>query len=120
MPTHWFNCGRLYVLQNGLSGKDVRAAMLMTNTTADTENDSITNIDDFTTLDECDGSGYARQALANEAITRDDANDRALFDADDVNGGAVGAATREIAGVLIYIEVGAESADIPLLWLEYA
>jgi hypothetical protein len=120
MATHWFNEGKKYVLENGLSGVDVRAAMLMTNTTADTENDGIVNLDDITTLDECDGSGYARVALTGEAITKDDANDRALFDANDVAWGTIGAATRAVAGVLIYVEVGADSADIPLVWLEYA
>lgn len=38
------------------------------------------------------GSGYTAggQSLANQAVTQDDANDRALFDADDVTWTALG------------------------------
>ena len=47
-----------------LNADDIRIALVMTNTTVDTENDAITTIDDFTTLDEMDGANYSRAALA--------------------------------------------------------
>lgn len=120
MATHWFNAGKKWVLENDMAAADLRAALLMSNTTADTENDGISFVDDITTLDECDGAGYAREALANILASVDDANDRALLDADDLDYGAVGAATRQVVGVLIYVHVTNDADSVPLLWLEYA
>lgn len=91
---------------------DVRVALLMTNTTADTENDGIVNLDDITTLDECDSTSYARQALASEASNKDDANDRAEFDAADASfTGLGGDATRDIQGALVYEHVDGTAAN---------
>lgn len=98
-----------------LNSSDIRAALLMTNTTADTDNDADVFVGDLTTLDECDATGYARQALASEAVNIDDTNDRAEFDATDVSfTGLSGNATRAIQGVLLYKHV-TNDADSPLL-----
>ena len=43
-----------------LNADDIRVALVMTNTTVDTENDGMVNVDDFATLDECDGANYVR------------------------------------------------------------
>ena len=103
-----------------LNADDIRIALLMTNTTADTENDGKTFISDFTTLDEFDGSGYVRKALANEAVNLDDPNDRAEFDADDVTFTALGAGTRSVQGVLLYKEGASDAARRIIAWLEFA
>lgn len=85
---------------------DIRVALLMTNTTADTENDAKVFIADLTTLDECDASGYARVALASEAVNTDDGNDRAELDANDASfTGLGGNATRDIQGALVFRHV---------------
>jgi hypothetical protein len=79
-------------------------ALLMTNTTADTENDGVADLADFTTLDEMDGAAYVRKALTSLAVNLDDANDRAEFDAADVTWTALGAGTRSIQGALVYVD----------------
>ena len=62
-----------------LDTDNIWAALVMTNTTVDTENDGIEHIGDFTTLDECDGSGYVRKEMTSKAVNLDDPNDRAEF-----------------------------------------
>ncbi|NQT38195.1 MAG: hypothetical protein HQ581_11935 [Planctomycetes bacterium] len=102
-----------------LGGDDIRVALLMANTTADTENDGITTVDGFATLDECDSAGYARQALAGEAVNKDDANDRAEFDADDVTWTALAACTRTVPGALVYKHVTDDTDSVPIAWVEF-
>jgi hypothetical protein len=98
-----------------LNTSDIRAALLMTNTTADTDNDGDVFVGDITTLDECNASGYARVALASEAVNIDDPNDRAEFDANDLSfTGLGGNASRDIQGVLLYKHM-TNDADSPLL-----
>lgn len=102
---------------------DIRLILCMTNTTADTEADK-TFIDQFTTLDEFDGGGshppaFAdREALANQAITADTANDRAEFDADNHTISSIPAGSRNIQGVIVYWHTGSDAASIPLLWID--
>lgn len=104
-----------------LNDDDIRCALLMTNTTADTEIDSITSISSYTTLDECDATGYSRQALTSEAVNTDNTNDRAEFDADDVSfTGLSGDATRDIQGALIYKHVdGTNANDAPIAFIDF-
>lgn len=124
MATHVFNYAKGEILKGNidLDGHDIRFMFLMTNTTADTENDAIQFIDDLTTLDEFDGSGYSAGgfALDSEAVAVDDANDRAEFDAADEACGALGAGARSIAGVLIYKFVTNNTDSIPICWNEFA
>ena len=102
---------------------DIRLILVMTNTTADTERDK-TFIDQFTTLDEFDGGGshppsFAnREALANQALTVDEANDRAEFDADDHTVSSIPAGTRDIQGVIAYLHDTNDAASVPLLWID--
>ena len=104
-----------------LDTDDIRAALLMLNTTADTEIDAITFVDQYTTLDECDATGYARVALASEAVVADDANDRAEFDAADASfTGMSGDATRDIQGVLIYKHVTNDANSIPIAFIDFS
>lgn len=102
-------------------GNDIRVMLLMTNTTADTDQDGIDNVADIGTLDECDDTGYARQALANEAVTEDTTNNRAKFDADDASfTGLSGDGTRDVQGALIYKHVdGNPLNDIPIQFVDF-
>ena len=120
MATKVFNAGLNLILSGGLAGADIRALLVMTNTTLDTENDGIAFISGFGTLDEMNGSGYVRKALASEAVAKDDANDRSEFDADDVTWSALGNGTREILGVLLYKHVTNDADSIPIAFIERA
>jgi hypothetical protein len=104
-----------------LNADDIRCRLLMTNTTCDTQNAGITTVGGFTTLDECDATGYSAQALANEAVNKDDANSRAEFDSDNVSfAGLSGDATRDYQGVLLVKYVDGGSNDIPIAFIEFA
>lgn len=96
-----------------------RAVLLMTNTTADTERNP-TNVGSFTTLDEFNGSGYTAGGLPLTGVTwtKDAANDRSIFDADDPYWAALGAGSRSIAGCLIVIWQGSLAASNPVAWLD--
>lgn len=105
-----------------LNADDIRCRLVMTNTTCDTENDGIVNIADFSTVDVCDASSYADVALTSEAVNKDDANDRAEFDADDVSfAGLGGDATRDYQGVLLYKYVdGTDANDLVIAFVEFS
>lgn len=92
---------------------DIRELLVMTNTTADTDQD-LANIADIGTLDEMDGANYARKACANEAVNEDDPNNRAEIDFDDITWTALGAGTRQVAGKVIYKHV-TNDADAVLI-----
>lgn len=105
-----------------LNADDIRCRLVMTNTTCDSENDAIVNIADFATVDASDATDYADVALANEAVNKDDANDRAEFDADDVSfTGLGGDATRDYQGVLLYKYVdGTDANDLVIAFIEFS
>ena len=96
-----------------LNAHDIRLILCMSNTTADTDQDA-EFVGSITTLDEMDGANYVRKALANEAVNTDNANNRGEFDADDVTWTALGAGTRQVAGVVIYRHV-TNDADSSLI-----
>lgn len=102
------------------AGDDIRVSWHMTNTTIDTENDGIATNNDFTTPDEFDGSGYSTpgDALANEAVNKDDANDRAEFDADNYTKTSVSAGTRDVQGLLVYKFVTNWISSLPICWID--
>ena len=77
-------------------------------------------VSDLTTLDECDATGYTRQALAAEAVNKDDANDRASFDADDAVFSSLGGdASRNYVGVVLYKHVGVDTANPLIAYIEF-
>ena len=100
---------------------DVRVMLVMTNTTADTEQDAI-DIGELATLDEFDGSGYTggpggsgRLALANQANVADNANNRGEFDADDLTWSALGAGARDIEGLVVIKNTSGSNDQLNLL-----
>jgi hypothetical protein len=101
------------------STDDIRVALMMTNTTVDTEKDKAL-VSGYTTLDEFDGSGYTTGgvALTSEAVTEDGANNRGEFDAADAVFTSVGAGTRQIAGALVYKWVTNFTSSIPIAWID--
>jgi len=98
----------------------IRAALLMTNTTADTEIDTMPFVSSYTTLDECDATGYARVTLASKTVTEDTTNDRASFDAADCSfTGLGGNSTRAVQGALIFKFVTNDAASPPLFFVDF-
>ncbi len=95
---------------------DIRVALVMEGTTADTEEDTAL-MNAFSTLDEQDGTNYVRKALASEAVNEDTANDRAEFDATDVTWSALGAGATPVEGALIYKHVTNDTDSIPLFFI---
>lgn len=124
MASNVFNNAKKLLMNGGLDldTNDIRAKLLMTNTTADTEKDNITSISSITTLDLCDATGYADVALTSEAVAEDSVNDRAEFDAADISfTGLGGDATRAYQGVLIYKYVdGSSLNDVPIAFVEFS
>lgn len=105
-----------------ITGHDVRAALVMTSTTVDTEINAadVEFMDEFATLDEMDGANYVRKALADEAVAADDVNARSEFDATDLLWTALGAGTRNVQGVLLYEHVTNDADSEPIAYLEFA
>lgn len=109
-----------YLLATGaidFTSDDMRVLIVMTNTTADTEKD-VEFVDDFTTLDEYDGSSYARKALASEAVNQDDANDRAEFDATDIQWATLGAGTRQAQAMVLIKHVTDDTDSLPIAYID--
>lgn len=109
----------------------VKAILVMTNTTTDTERD-VANVGAFTTLDEYDGSNYTgghggsgRKTLT-VSVTRDDTNDEIELQISGstttwTNIGASTPGTRSIQGILIAIEGSASDATAyPIKFEEFA
>ena len=96
---------------------DIRCRLVMTNTTADTDEDAAT-WGAFGTPDEMDGANYATQALASEAVTAVTATDRGKFDADDTTFAALGVGTRNVLAAIIVKYVDGGNADIPIFYIE--
>lgn len=102
------------------AASDLRLLLAMTNTTADTDQDAAT-LSAITTLDEYSGSGYARAAIAAEAVVRDDANNRAEFSGTSPIsfGSTVAAAVRSAQGALLYRHIdGTAANDQPIAWID--
>jgi len=117
MANRYYAAGRHYVHQNGLSGKDVRVLLVMTNTDCDTLAEASINFVSSFTLDEHDGSGYVRKQLT-ESFSRDDANVRSEFTASAVTWTALGAGTRAIEGVLMFVFITDDTASVPLAFYD--
>lgn len=119
--SHWFTPAKARLASGTLvwGTADVRAMLVMTNTTVDTEVDAA-NLAAFTTLDEYNGSGYSRPALASEVVNTDTTNHRAELDAADFTfGTAVGAGSRQAQGMLIYVRVdGTNANDYPVAYID--
>lgn len=85
-----------------LEGANWWMALLMTNTTADTE-PNVNTVSAYTTLDEMDGANYVRKAISNPLVVRDDANGRIEWDMDDPGTwSSLGNGTRAIQGTYVY------------------
>lgn len=122
MASNFFNIAKSGHLDGSVDfdTDTIKAALLMSNTTADTEAD-VDTVSAITTLDEADATGYSRLTLASKAVATDDVNDRGEADAADLSfTGLGGDATRDYQGVLIYKEVTDDTDSIPICFIEFA
>lgn len=103
-----------------LNTDDIRARLVMTNTTCDTEVDAINFLSNYTTIDPADATGYADVALT-ESVGVDDTNNRGEFDATDISFTSLGGdASRAYQGVLLYKRVdGTNANDIPVAYIDF-
>lgn len=95
---------------------DVRAALVMSNTTADTETDA-EFMNSFTTLDEYNGASYARVALTGEAWASVLASDRFKFSCNPITFPTLGVGTRQCVGMIIYLHVTNDTDSKPLMYI---
>lgn len=100
-----------------LDTADLRVALVMSNTTADTTEDAAT-FGDITTLDEYDGASYARQALGSEATAADNTNNRAEFTAANITFATLGAGTRQAVAALLHVHNATPGLEIPVAYID--
>lgn len=100
------------------AGDDMRAILVMTNTTADTEID-VDQTGSLTTLDEMDGSAYVRKTCDNQVVATDDANDRAEFTCDALVWTTLGNGTRQVQGMLVHEHITNDAASFPAFFSEF-
>lgn len=119
MASFAYNEAKRALLQGeiDLATDDIRVILVMSNTTADTEQD-VNTISGITTLDECDGANYARKSLANEAVS--EGAGKAIFDADDSVWSALGTSGtgRQVVAALVYKHVTNDADSVPLCYLD--
>ncbi len=84
----------------------LKVALVMLNTTADTEDQTV-NLGDFTSLDEFDGANYTRLTLSNVTLANDLATGEVILKADPLPYGALGTGTRPLVAVIVFKEVSA-------------
>lgn len=96
-----------------LETDDIRAILVMADSTADQEEDAqyVANV---STLDEMDGDNYVRKALQNQALSKDDGDDRGIFDAGNILYTNMSAGTREVKAIILYKHV-TNDGDSPLI-----
>ena len=110
-------------LMNGtldLDTNDIRARLVMTNTTCDTEVDAIAHLSNYTTIDKANSTGYADVVLT-ESVSADDTANTGKFTASNISfSGLGGDASRAYQGVLIYKYVdGTDANDIPVCYVDF-
>ena len=98
---------------------DMRVMLVMTNTTADTDQDAAT-ISAITTLDEFNGSGYISPglALSGETVQQQDVNDRSIFTASNLTFSTLGAGTRQIQGAVLFKFISGTATSMPVAFID--
>lgn len=96
-----------------LDNIDLRVALVMSGNNAVTQRASAVFMGDLT-LDEFDGGGYSRQALASETLTLDTGNFRTELTASANVWDPLSAGTDDVVGAIIYKHV-TNDADSPVL-----
>lgn len=100
-----------------LSGLDLRVLAFRPTSTIPAELGA-EFLDDFTLLDELDATGYSREALAAIALNEDAPQDFFKLEADPADFGVLTGGSDKLAGWLVYVHLGADSANRPLVLIE--
>ena len=111
----WYNKAKTLLAKGDLDldVNSIRIILVMGNSTVLSEPNT-EFVDDFTTLDEYDGTNYARKILGSQAVTEQLANDRTYFTSSGVTWAALGNGTRTAIAMVIYKHVN-NDADSPVL-----
>lgn len=96
-----------------LDGDTLKGVLVSTLSTVPNEPNALT-VGGFTTLDEYDGSSYARTALTGVAVSKNSAAQRIQLAASSVAFGTLGASSRAAVGLLIVKHVDGAGGDIPI------
>lgn len=120
MANFWYNESLRAMAEGELDfvSDDTRVALVMTNTTADTEKDK-NLFSGFTTLDEMDGSPYTRQVVSlsvDEKVAPTNRLD--LEAAADSVFTSLGAGTRQVEGALFHKHNATPGLEIPLAYFD--
>lgn len=114
MASSLYNTGLEKILNNTINlnaSADVRCLLLKSSGyTFDADHDFVSDL--TTASNEISVSGYSRQALTGEVITRVDASDRVMFDANDVTFSALVAGQTVGAAVLYVYNASDSSAQL--------
>jgi hypothetical protein len=112
-----YNKGKTEILNGGIDllNDTIKVALVTSSYTPDKDVHDYFN--DIT--NEASGSGYNPEnhpSLTNKAITQDDTNDRAEFDADDVTWSA---ATLTARGAILYKSTGTDSTSTLIAYIDF-
>ncbi len=115
MANFWYLEGLLALAKGDIDLEDdvLRALLVMTNTTADTDT-TAKFVGDFGTLDEHDGAAYARQTVVHTAPAIDAPNSRVEVAATASVWSSLGAGTRDAQAAVLFKFV-TNDADSPVL-----
>lgn len=118
MSSAWMAYGASGLMDGSidLDTSTLKAILLMTNTTCDTEDKRY--VGDFTTLDEMDGSGYSRVTLSGGSVSGDLVNHRGEITFSDIRFSGVGAGTRQVQGLLIYKHVTNDADSVAIAYID--
>ena len=118
MASSLYNTGLEKILDGTINldtPADVRCLLLKSGYTFDPDHDFVSDLTPAS--NEITVSGYSRQALTGEVISRDDGNNRVMYDAGDVTFSALAAGETIIAAVL-YVYNAADSAAALLAYID--
>src|SRR3984957_2787156 len=102
MTSHWFDKALTQIINSYMvSGATIKAALLMTNTTAPTQF-SPAFLSNITTLDRCDAANYADQTITGPTATQDDADTQGVFNGGNITFASLGVGSRQTKGALVY------------------
>lgn len=87
-----------------LDGSDLRLLLVKTSYSFDKDHHFVSDV----SANEVSVSGYSRQALTTKTVTRDDTNDFAYLDADDVTFASL-AAGQTVGGAILFRHTGSDA-----------
>lgn len=100
-----------------LSTLDIRAIAFRASSTIPDDHDAVF-LTDFVAFAECDASGYARFDYPSTSLVEDTVGDLIELHLGDADFGTLIGGSEEIGGFLLYVHLGADSANRPFAVLQ--